>query len=212
MEEEKISVLIADDTEVARQGLWRLLGGLSDISIVGEATTIYSVLSLTQQLHPDILLLDLKWYGDESGGTSAIEYLRQSVPDTKIIAMTVYDHLISRAREVGAHLAITKDFSRDQLIQHIRGLHYSKVLPPAKPINIFNESLIENLTEREVDVLELLAEGFSDRQIADELVISVNTAKNHVANILSKLGVENRTQAVILAIRKGLLSNHMTKR
>jgi hypothetical protein len=97
--------------------------------------------------------------------------------------MTVYDHLISKAREAGAHLAITKDFSRDQLIEHIRGLYHSNVLPPVTFSQTTNELLEEPLTEREVEVLTLMAEGLKDRQIAEKLVISVHTAKNYVAYV-----------------------------
>lgn len=200
-----IRVLIADDTEMAREGLRRLLADVLDITVIGEARTIYEAVRMTRQLHPDIVLMDLKWSGDETAGVSAIELLRQQVPESKIIAITVYDHLVSRAREAGAHLAVTKDFKRDELHAHIREVHRAEVLPPARSVRLPEEPLTEPITAREREVLTLLAEGLTDRQIAEKLVIAENTAKNHVVNILAKLGASNRTQAVIVALRKRLL-------
>ena len=200
-----IKVLIADDREMAREGLRRLLEDAPDISVIGEGRTIYESIRLIRQLHPDVALMDLKWSGDESTGTSAIEYIRQEIPDIRIIAITVYDDLIPEARKAGAHLAITKDFTRDQLQAHIRELHCAEILPSVRTAKLPEEPLVEPLTEREREVLCLLAEGMRDREIAKRLIIAESTAKNHVASILGKLGAKNRTQAVIIALRQGHL-------
>jgi two-component system NarL family response regulator len=134
-----------------------------------------------------------------------IQHLRQEVPDIKIVAITVYDHLISRAGEAGADLAIGKDVRRDELHNHIRQVYRSRSLPPAPRAAVPEEALLELLSERERQVLVLLEQGLSDRQIAEQLVIAENTAKNHVSNILSKLGAKNRTHAVKLARERGVL-------
>lgn len=199
-----ISILIADDTEIAREGVRRLLAGAPDIRVVDEASTIYEAVRKTRELRPHVLLIDLKWSGDDRAGAYAIEYLSRNSPQTKIIAITVYDELIPIARQKGAHLAITKDFSRTELQAQIRELHRSPSLPlPYEPCS--EAPATEPLTEREMEVLTLLAEGMADRQIARELTIAENTAKTHVASILAKLRADNRTQAVIIALRTGIL-------
>ena len=201
-----IRVLIADDTEIAREGLRRLLANVSDIAVIDEASTIYQVMQTARQLRPDVILLDLKWSGDDTAGVSALECIRRDVPESKVIAITVYDHLLRQAREAGAHLAITKDFTRDELHRHIRDICSSTVLAPARRYGPPEEPLPEPLTDREEEVLQLLAQGLTDRQIAERLTVAENTVKRHVASILGKLGAQNRTQAVIVAIKKGLLS------
>ena len=203
--ESKIRLLIADDTPIAREGLRRLLADAQEIVIVGEASTIYAVLGLAKQLRPDIILLDLKWHGDETAGIAAIEYLRQNSPQSKVIAMTVYDHLIPRARAAGCSLALTKDFTQDELLDHIHGVYSAWPLPPGLGQSSAEQPLIEPLSARELEVLQLMAEGLTDREISDRLTIAEYTAKNHVANVLGKLGASNRTQAVVSAVRKGIL-------
>jgi two-component system, NarL family, response regulator len=203
--ENKIRLLIADDTPIAREGLRRLLADAKEIVIVGEASTIYEVLGLAAQLIPDIILLDLKWHGDETAGIAAIEYLRQNAPQSKVIAMTVYDQLIPRARAAGCSLALTKDFTQDELLAHIHGVYQAKSLPSGLGQTSAEQPLIEPLSARELEVLQLMAEGLTDREISDRLIITEHTAKNHVANILGKLGASNRTQAVVSAVRKGIL-------
>jgi DNA-binding NarL/FixJ family response regulator len=203
--ETEIRVLIADDTAIAREGLRRLLESARDITIIAEAENIYEAVQLTGDLRPDVVLMDLKWFGDESAGISAIEYLHEEVPECKIIAITVYEHLIRPAREAGAHLAVTKEFSRVQLHEHIRSIYRTETLPPARPAPTQKDPIINHLTAREQEVLELMAEGHTDQDIARQLVITTNTVKKHVASVLDKLNARNRTQAVIIALRKGLL-------
>lgn len=210
--EEKIRILIADDTAIAREGLIRLLSDTPDIEIVGQAPNIFAVISSVKELKPDVLLLDLKWFGDETVGISAIDAVLQGSPKTRILAMTVYDQLIAQARAAGAHLAITKDFSRDQLLDQIRGLFKGGDLLPVHINNRPETKLEEPLTDREKDVLALMAEGLSDREIAEKLIISLNTEKNHVQSILGKLAAENRTRAVIVALRMGLISDQANRR
>jgi len=198
--EKIIKVLVADDTAIGRDGMRRVVSGTPDMTVVGEARTLHQVVELSKKLRPDVVLLDLKWFGDEKAGASAIPRIIRATPQTKVIAITAYEDLIEGARQAGAAVAVTKDVTRQQLHEIIRDVYASPPIPapPLAPIK-------EPLTEREKEVLALLAEGLTDRQIAKQLYIAESTAKNHVRNILGKLGVSNRTQAAVEAVQKGLL-------
>jgi DNA-binding NarL/FixJ family response regulator len=205
---ETIRIVIADDFEITREGLNRILAAQKDIEIVGEGATIHEAVRKVHELRPDILIVDLKWFGDEEAGVGAIQRLVGEVPETKVIALTVYPHLIERAKNAGAVAALTKDVPKRRLVDEIRSV-FSLPPPPlpspegAQP----PEVLVEPLTEREQEVLVLLAEGKTDRQIAQALGIAESTAKNHVSSILGKLGVPNRAGAVAAGYRLGLIGS-----
>jgi len=206
-----IRVVIADDTDIAREGMRRILAAEADIEIVGEGATVHEAIQKVHELHPDVLLLDLKWFGDESAGIDAIRRLASEVPETRVVAITVYPHLIELAKSAGALAALNKEVPKRQLIEEIRSVY---ALPPAPPPSLQvvtpPKTLVEELTERELEVLALMAEGRKDRQIAVALGIAESTAKNHVSNILGKLDVPNRAAAVavgyelrLIGIQKG---------
>ncbi|MFQ6101603.1 MAG: LuxR C-terminal-related transcriptional regulator [Anaerolineae bacterium] len=202
----KIRVLIADDTDIAREGMRRILAAEVDMEIVGEGATVHETVQKVHELRPDVLLLDLKWFGDKDAGIETIKRLTSEVPETKIVAITVYPHLIEQAKNAGALAALTKEVPKQQLIDEIRSV-YAVPPPPPSPAQVVTSPAppAEELTEREREVLTLMAEGKKDKQIAVALGIAESTAKNHVGNILGKLGVPNRAAAVAMGYELGLI-------
>lgn len=190
---EKIQVLLADDTLIAREGWKRILDPVENINVVGEAETVLEVRKRVAELLPDIVLMDLNWMGDEDAGWTTIQELKTTFPGLKIIAVTAYEHLIKDARRAGADAALTKTFTREQLLSMIEDLASSEIKHPI--LSRTNNYQYNKLTRREMDVLRLLAKGKPDKYIAETLGIAESTAKNQVKNILSKLGVRNRTEA-----------------
>ncbi len=176
------------------------------MEIVGEGATLHETIQKVHELRPNILVLDLKWFGDEHAGIEAIRRLASEVPETKIIAITIYPHLIEPARSAGALAALTKEVPKQQLIEEIRGVYALPPPPPPSPQVVTPPTTpVEELTERELEVLALMAEGKTDKEIARALGIAESTAKNHVGNILGKLSVPNRAGAVAVGYELGLI-------
>lgn len=198
----KIKVLLADDTLIAREGWRRILETAPDIEIVGESKTAAETLRRVKELKPDILLMDLKWFGDETAGWTAIREIKQENLDTRVIAVTGYEGLIRDARLAGADSALLKTFTRDELLSEIHE-QASKPVRKDAPVDVIH--IHEKLTSRELQVLELLEQGHSDKDIANLLSIAPTTAKNHVKSILEKIGARNRTQAVSRGRQLGIL-------
>lgn len=201
MEQKPIRVMLADDTLIAREGWKTILSTSKDIQVVGEAATISEVLRKVRELAPDVLLMDLKWSGDETAGWSTIRTIKTSQPEVRVIAITAYENLISDARRAGADAALTKTFTRDELLELIREV----MAQSSKPVLEETARETEDLTPRELEALNLLKQGYTDREIAEALSIAQATAKNHVKSIISKLGAKNRTHAVSLAREKGII-------
>jgi DNA-binding NarL/FixJ family response regulator len=204
---EPIRVLIADDTDIAREGLSRILSTQADMRVVGEGATIHETIQKTLELQPDVLILDLNWFSNEQAGIEAIRRLKQESPSTKIIALTVYPHLIEQARQAGAASSLGKEVPKQQLIDEIRSVY---ALPKAPEVHSPADEerpvpAAEQLSDREREVLQLMAEGKMDKEIAQALSIAESTAKNHVANILGKLGVANRAAAVSWGYQHGMI-------
>lgn len=199
--EQKIKILLADDTLIAREGWKRILETASDMEVVGEAKSAVETKRKVRELQPDVLLMDLLWFGDESAGWSVIREIKQE-SKVKIIAVTAYENLIRDARLAGADSALLKTFTLEELLTEIReqASQPQSDPPPFPPVG-----KAEVLTKRELQVLALLREGHSDKDIARLLSIAKATAKNHVKNILGKLNAKNRTQAVLLAREMGYL-------
>jgi DNA-binding NarL/FixJ family response regulator len=197
----KIRVLIADDTLIAREGWKRILETTADMEVVGEAKKAVETIRKVKELEPDVLIMDLKWFGDETAGWATIREIKQE-SGVKIIAVTAYENLIREARLAGADSALLKTFTRDELLEEIReqASRPENIYPLHSPVIIG-----DILTDRELQVLELIKEGRRDKEIATILGIAPTTAKNHVKKILEKLNAENRTQAVLVAHEKGLL-------
>jgi DNA-binding NarL/FixJ family response regulator len=204
MKKNLITVLIADDTQIAREGLKSIFQTADDLHVVGEAEEAYTVVEKVQKYSPDILIMDLKWGDDETAGWSTIRDVKKKFPEIKIVAITAYGNLIADARKNGADEVITKQFHREEFINLIRDVAArEKAAQIEIPIAIQKP---EPLTEREQEVLRLLDKGVSDKEISLALHIKVNTAKNHVKNILQKMNVENRRKAVIRARELGIIT------
>ena len=191
-----IRIMLADDTDIAREGMRRILAVEADMDIVGEGATVHETIQKVHELRPDILILDLKWFGDVGAGIEAIKRLASEVPETKIIAITIYPHLIEPAKNAGAVTALNKEIPMQRLIEEIRSVHMLSSVSPIPREGETSTRPVEELTEREREVLSLMAEGMTDRQIAGALGIALPTAKNHVGSILGKLGAPNRAGAV----------------
>lgn len=204
-----ITVLIADDTLIAREGLKSILEGVRGLQVIGEASSAQEAVQLAQERRPDVVLMDLLWHGDDTAGVEATRQITQSVPECKVLLVTVYPQLIAKAREAGATAAIEKGFSKDDLISLIRHVHRTQQFTVTR----FGDDLAnsiglppqEALTPREEQVLQLLVEGRSVRQIALDLGIAPSTVKNHVQSIYGKLQVSNRAEAVRKAMRAGIV-------
>jgi DNA-binding NarL/FixJ family response regulator len=206
-----IRILIADDHSVVRQGLRMFLALDSELEIVGEAADGAEALSLTRQLRPDVVLMDLLM--PVMDGITATAAIRHELPDTEVLALTsvLEDASVVGAVRAGAIGYLLKDTQADALCQAIKSAAAGQVqLTPRAAARLMQavsapESPVD-LTERETEVLRLMARGQSNKQIAYSLHISEKTVKTHVSNILSKLGVQSRTQATLYAIRIGLVS------
>ena len=196
-----IRVLLADDTLIAREGWKRILETASDMEVVGEARSAAETKRKVRDLQPDVLLMDLLWFGDESAGWAAIREIKQE-HRVKIIAVTAYENLIRDARLAGADSALLKTFTREELLTEMRE---QASHPESEPVALISDTRMETLTKRELEVLRLLKDGHSDKEIASLLGIAPTTAKNHVKNILDKLNAKNRTQAVAVGQEMGYL-------
>lgn len=201
---EKIKVLVADDTLIAREGWKRILETEESIEVIGEAITAQEVLQKVRELRPNVLLMDLKWFDDESAGQTAIAQIKQEFPEIKAIAVTAYANLVAGARKAGAEAVLPKGFSKLELVELIRTIHGLKSFPPPTE----ESQTVDELSSREIEILTLMAEGLKDKEIAKRLSISMSTAKKHAASIISKLRVANRAQAVAIGFEKGLLKRH----
>jgi DNA-binding NarL/FixJ family response regulator len=211
-----IRVLIADDHAVVRQGLRMFLQLESELEIVGEAVNGKQALSMAHELTPDIVLMDLLM--PEMDGLEATAAIRRELPDTEVIALTsvLEDSSIVSAVRAGAIGYLLKDTEADELVRAIKAAADGQVqLSPRVATRLVREVRApespETLTERETDVLRLLAKGKSNKEIAQELQIGEKTVKTHVSNVLGKLGVVSRTQAALHAVRIGLVSTPNTE-
>ncbi len=198
---EKIRVLLADDTLIAREGWKKILETEEDIAVVGEAATAQEIPGKVRELQPDVLLVDLRWFDDDTAGRTAIAQIKREALVTKVIAITAYPNLIAGARRAGAEAALPKGFSRLELVSLIRTVYQMPGFTPPQDETIGSDQL----SERELEVLELMALGMKDRGIANNLGIAPSTARNHVGNVISKLGAANRAHAVAIGYDRGLL-------
>jgi NarL family two-component system response regulator LiaR len=205
-----IQVLLVDDHRVVRQGLRMFLSLDPEIEVIGEAANGEEAISKVAQLHPDVVLMDLLM--PVVDGIEATQKIRKKYPDTEIIALTsvLEDASVVGAVRAGAIGYLLKDTDADELCQAIKAAAAGQVqLDPKAAERLMREIRApespEKLTDREVEVLRLVAEGKANKEIASELHISETTVKTHVSNILMKLGVPSRTQAALYAVRIGLV-------
>jgi DNA-binding NarL/FixJ family response regulator len=206
-----IRIVIADDHSVVRQGLRMFLGLDPELEVVGEAADGAQALGLARQLRPDVVVMDLLM--PVMDGITATAAIRQELPNTEVLALTsvLEDASVVGAVRAGAIGYLLKDTQAEALCQAIKAAAAGQVqLTPKAAARLMQAVSTpespEALTERETEVLRLLAQGQSNKQIAHSLHIAEKTVKTHVSNILSKLGVQSRTQATLYAVRTGLVS------
>jgi DNA-binding NarL/FixJ family response regulator len=195
---DRIRVLVGDDDPIVVAGIRATLGMRPDIEIIGEIKTPAQTLSLIESLEPDVVVLDLDWWGDKTAGIQQIRQIRSAQKRVKIIAITAYAELIEGARQAGADEARRKGFQGDELAESI--IFVSELSDDSSFRPIF-----ETLSERELEVLRLIAEGLTDNNISRALSISEPTTKSHVRSIISKLAVKNRAEAVAEGFKRKLL-------
>ena len=207
-----IRILLVDDHNVVRQGLKMFLGLDPDLEVVGEASNGAEGIEQVQKFQPDVVLMDLLM--PVMDGITAIQQIRKDFPNTEVIALTsvLEDEKVIGAIKAGAIGYLLKDTQADELCRAIKAAANGQVqLSPQAAARLVREikspDSPEKLTERETDVLRLLALGRSNKEIANELVIGEKTVKTHVSNILMKLGLTSRTQAALHAVRIGLVSD-----
>jgi NarL family two-component system response regulator LiaR len=207
-----IRVMIVDDHTMVRRGLATMLKVFEDLQLVGEAESGEAAIQLCAEVIPDVTLMDLSLPGMD--GTVATRAIRQQFPQVKVIVLTSFKEgdRIKNALEAGAIGYLLKDTSADELAQAIRAAHAGRATLSPEAAQVLVETANQppspglDLTERELEVLALMVEGLNNTQIAGRLTVSSSTIKSHVSNILSKLGVASRTEAVTLALRNHIIS------
>lgn len=223
-----IRILIADDQQLMRDGLKTILSLKEGIEVVGTASDGAEAFELATAANPDLVLMDIRMPGVD--GVQGTRLIRQQLPDTKVLILTTFNdsELIFDALEEGASGYLLKDMPAEMIYQAIITVHAGGVvLPPDLTAQVVAElkrikggatggapgdhkifagrtDLQEDLTEREYEVLKQLGYGLSNREIAEQLIITEGTVKNHVSNIITKLGLRDRTQAAIFAVRHGI--------
>ena len=201
-----IRVLTVDDHPLLREGIAVLIDTQSDMQLIGEASNGREALEQFRNHRPDITLMDLQM--PEVSGIDAISAIRGEFPDARIIVLTAHagDFQISRALKAGARGYLLKSMLRQELLETIRAVHAGQKRLSAKAAAEIAEHAIDDvLTPREIDVLRLIANGDANREIAGKLSLTEETVKTHVKNILAKLAVNDRTHAVTVGLKRGII-------
>jgi DNA-binding NarL/FixJ family response regulator len=213
-------VLLVDDHELVRQGIAAMLHGAADVQVVAEARTGREALEVARRELPDVVLMDVRM--PDMDGLEATRKLKEERPRTAVVMLTMHDNptYLRDAVRAGAAGYLLKDVSKEELIDAIRQVSsggafiesqmLKGMLSEMKPTASGMSPAAKNLTKREREILALVAEGMSNREIAERLVLSPETVKSHVAAILEKLNVSDRTQAAIYAVRNGLVESPTT--
>jgi len=202
----KIRIMVVEDHHVVRQGLVALLNTVSDMLVVAEGADGKQAVDLFRQHEPDVTLMDLRM--PTMSGVDAVIEIRRNFPAARIIVLTTFDgdEDIYRALQAGARAYLLKGMFGDELMDAIRAVHAGKSrIPPAVAERLATRMGSPGLTARELDVLKLIVAGKSNKEIGEELRISEATVKTHINNILSKLGVTDRTQATTAALQRGIV-------
>ncbi len=211
-EAKKIKVLITDDHTVVRNGLGSFLMAYDDLDLIGEAKNGEQAVHLCDQILPDVILMDLVMPGMD--GATATKLIKDKHPSIQILALTSYKEKeqVQSALQAGAIGYLLKDISADELAQAIRSAHAGKPTLAPEAVEVLVQASQEpkflpgqDLTEREREVLKLLVEGMNNKQISERLFVSQSTAKSHVSNVLNKLNVNSRTEAVSFALKNKLV-------
>ena len=206
-----IRVMLVDDHTMVRRGLAAFLKVFDDLQLAGEADSGEAAIQLCAEVLPDVILMDMVM--PDMDGAAATRAIRQQFPQVQVLALTSYKEgdLVKNALEAGAIGYLLKDVSADNLAGAIRAAHSGRATLSPQAAQALVETANQpplpglDLTEREREVLALMVEGLNNTQIAGRLMVSPSTIKSHVSNILSKLGVDSRTEAVTLALRSHLI-------
>jgi two-component system, NarL family, response regulator LiaR len=214
VETNTIRILIADDHPIVREGLRGVLSFKPGFEVVGEAEDGVEAVLQATALMPDVVIMDLEM--PRKNGYDALVEILQAVPSTRVLILTSFskDQKINACLEAGAMGCLLKDSSPQELFRAIRDVHRGEVaLHPAIARRLLTrqpsrqpQSDPDGLTEREIDVLRLIAQGLTNQEIADNLVISVPTVRTHINHLLSKLNLTNRSQAILYALRHNIAS------
>jgi DNA-binding NarL/FixJ family response regulator len=211
---EVIKIVIVDDHPVVREGIGAMLKREPDFKIVGEASNGQEAIEKERELSPDVMLMDLRM--PEVDGVEAITRIKAEKPEIKFIILTTYsdDEYIFRGIAAGARAYLLKDAPRDELFKAIRAVSRgesliqpvvaSRLLDRLQELSKKSPS-VDTLSEREVEVLNLMAKGVSNKDIADQLSITQSTVKTHITSIFQKLDVTTRTEAVTTALKRGII-------
>jgi NarL family two-component system response regulator LiaR len=203
--------MLVDDHTMVRRGLATFLKVVDDLQLVGEAESGAAAIQLCGEILPDVVLMDMVM--PDMDGATATRAIRQQYPQVQVIALTSFKEgdLVKNALEAGAIAYLLKDVSADDLVRAIRAAHAGRATLSPEAAQALVETANQppvpslDLTEREHEVLALMVEGLNNTQIAERLTVSPSTIKSHVSNILSKLGVASRTEAVTLALRNRIV-------
>jgi DNA-binding NarL/FixJ family response regulator len=202
----KIRILIVDDHPVVRAGLASMLATQAGFVVVGSASSGEEALAMLTEMETDLVLLDLRMPGMD--GLSMLRFLGKQIPAPKVIVLTSFetDEDIYRAVQAGARGYLLKSTQQDEMVDAIRAVHAGKRhIPPRIAARLADRMTRSNLTARELEILEMLAKGLTNKQIGIALGISDHTARNHVNSIIEKLEVSDRTEAATAAIQQGII-------
>jgi DNA-binding NarL/FixJ family response regulator len=201
-----IRVLSVDDHPLLREGVAALIGNQTDMMLIAEACNGREALEQFRRHRPDITLMDLEM--PDMSGIDATSAIREEFPDARIIVLTTHagDVLVARALKAGARAYLLKGLLRKELLETIRAVHVGqKRVSPEVAAEIAEHATDDALTPREIDVLRLIARGNPNKIIAAELSLTEETVKSHIRNILSKLGANDRTHAVAIGLKRGII-------
>lgn len=203
---QSIRVMVVDDHQIVRKGVVALINSEPDLCVVAEAADGRQAVELFRQHRPDITLMDLRLPG--MGGAEATRAIRQEFPTARIIVLTTFDgdEDIYRALQAGAQSYLLKGMSYDELLDAVRSVHAgARRIPAAVAERLAERMAGQELTSRELQVLELIVKGRSNKEISTDLSISEATVKSHINSLLGKLGVSDRTQAATSALQRGIV-------